>query len=110
MLTAMWQRVFHFVVLLPVFFYRLVISPIFGPRCRFAPSCSEYAVGAVSAHGVWAGFWLTVKRLSRCHPYEKLGGSHGFDPVPVEILRGAWYAPWKVQPREPQADTETQSG
>ncbi len=101
MLAVMISRVFRFIVLLPVYFYRYVISPLLGPRCRFAPSCSEYAVDAVRLHGAWAGFWLTLKRLARCHPFEKLGAGHGFDPVPVEILRGAWYAPWGVRAKRP---------
>ena len=46
--------------------------------CRFVPSCSEYAIEALESRGVLRGSWLTLRRLSRCHP---LGG-HGFDPVP----------------------------
>ncbi len=104
MLATMIRRVFHFIVLLPVYFYRYLVSPLLGPRCRFAPSCSEYAVGAVRLHGAWAGGWLTLKRLARCHPFEKLGAGHGFDPVPVEILRGAWYAPLGVRAHVRTAD------
>ena len=104
MLTRMIRRVFHFVVLIPVHCYRLVISPVLGPRCRYAPTCSEYAVQAVTRHGAWAGLWLSLKRLARCHPFEKLGAGHGFDPVPVEILRGAWYAPWGVRAHVRTAD------
>ena len=48
------------------------------PRCRFHPTCSQYAREAIAAHGARAGTWLAVRRLGRCHP---LGG-HGFDPVP----------------------------
>lgn len=58
--------------------YRLVISPWIGPRCRFLPTCSDYALDALARHGAIKGGWLTVRRLSRCHPF---GGS-GFDPVP----------------------------
>ncbi|MGH9079219.1 MAG: membrane protein insertion efficiency factor YidD [Acidimicrobiales bacterium] len=47
--------------------------------CRFLPSCSEYAVGAVAAHGVIRGTGLSTRRLLRCHPF----GGHGVDPVPV---------------------------
>lgn len=46
--------------------------------CRFMPSCSEYALDALQAHGATKGSWLTLRRLSRCHPW---GGS-GYDPVP----------------------------
>ena len=58
--------------------YQLLISPIYGPVCRYAPSCSHYAHEAVLTHGVARGSWLALKRLARCHPW---GGS-GFDPVP----------------------------
>lgn len=60
--------------------YRLVISPWIGPRCRFLPTCSDYALDALAQYGAIRGGWLTVRRLARCHPF---GGS-GFDPVPDE--------------------------
>ena len=58
--------------------YRYFISPLLGSRCRFHPSCSEYAVEALQRHGAWRGTWLAMRRLSRCHPWH----SGGFDPVP----------------------------
>ena len=58
--------------------YQLAISPLFGPRCRFYPSCSHYAIQAIDAHGALRGTWLTVRRIGRCHPYHP----GGFDPVP----------------------------
>ncbi len=58
--------------------YQFTLGPWVGGRCRFHPSCSEYAIEAYRAHGVLRGTWLTARRLARCHP---LGG-HGFDPVP----------------------------
>jgi hypothetical protein len=58
--------------------YQLLLSPLIGPACRFAPSCSEYAREAIALHGPGRGSWLALRRLSRCHP---LGGA-GFDPVP----------------------------
>ena len=58
--------------------YQLAISPLFGPRCRFYPSCSHYAIQAIDAHGALHGTWLTIKRISRCHPFN----AGGFDPVP----------------------------
>lgn len=58
--------------------YRWFVSPMLGVNCRFAPSCSEYALEAVTRHGALRGSLLTVRRLCRCHPW---GGS-GFDPVP----------------------------
>jgi len=59
-------------------FYRQWISPVLGPQCRFIPSCSAYGIEAVSRHGPWRGGWLTLKRLSRCHPFTPCG----CDPVP----------------------------
>jgi putative membrane protein insertion efficiency factor len=65
-------------VLLPIRFYQWVISPMLPAACRYQPTCSAYAVEAITRHGVLAGGWLTLRRLLRCHPW---GGS-GFDPVP----------------------------
>ena len=59
-------------------FYQYVISPLIGPRCRFQPTCSQYAVEALQRHGAWRGGWLTLRRLGRCHPLHP----GGFDPVP----------------------------
>tara|TARA_Y100001968_G_scaffold76039_1_gene67512 strand:- start:645 stop:884 length:240 start_codon:yes stop_codon:yes gene_type:complete len=59
-------------------FYQKWISPVLGPSCRFIPSCSAYGIEAVNKHGPWRGGWLTLKRLSRCHPLTPCG----CDPVP----------------------------
>jgi len=58
--------------------YQLGISPLLGARCRFHPSCSQYALEAVSAHGSLRGGWLALRRLSCCHPFH----AGGYDPVP----------------------------
>ncbi|MBN2497696.1 MAG: membrane protein insertion efficiency factor YidD [Deltaproteobacteria bacterium] len=58
--------------------YQLLLSPLFGPCCRFHPSCSEYAVESIQRHGVWRGVFLSVRRLLRCHPFHP----GGIDPVP----------------------------
>lgn len=58
--------------------YRLLISPLLGPRCRHFPTCSEYCLEALARHGAWRGGWLTLRRLARCHPW----GTSGYDPVP----------------------------
>lgn len=58
--------------------YRAVISPLYGQVCKFHPSCSAYALQAVTTHGAWRGTGLALRRLGRCHPWS-LGG---YDPVP----------------------------
>jgi len=58
--------------------YRYAISPFLAPSCRFHPTCSEYAISAFGRYGVIYGGWLTVKRLSKCHPFHE----GGFDPLP----------------------------
>jgi len=58
--------------------YRLTLSPLLGPRCRFIPSCSAYGLEAIGRHGPWKGGWLTLRRLGRCHPFTPCG----CDPVP----------------------------
>lgn len=58
--------------------YRLTLSPLLGPACRFEPSCSRYAIEAIERHGLARGAVLAVRRLGRCHPYH----DGGFDPVP----------------------------
>ena len=58
--------------------YQKVISPILGPRCRFYPTCSNYAISALKKHGIVKGGILTIKRLLKCHPFNE----GGYDPVP----------------------------
>lgn len=65
-----------------IYCYRWMISPLFPPSCRYEPTCSRYAIHAIECHGLAKGVWMTFKRLTRCHPFEKLGGSWGSDPVP----------------------------
>ena len=58
--------------------YRYIVSPFLGANCRFYPTCSEYAQTAVHRHGIFHGGWLSLKRLSHCHPWHP----GGLDPVP----------------------------
>jgi putative membrane protein insertion efficiency factor len=58
--------------------YQIAISPLLGPRCRYIPTCSQYALEAVALHGAGRGSWLACKRVCRCHPW----GGQGYDPVP----------------------------
>ncbi|AKG24686.1 membrane protein insertion efficiency factor YidD [Calothrix sp. 336/3] len=58
--------------------YRLAISPLFPPTCRFQPTCSMYAIQAIDKFGVWKGSYLAARRILRCHPFHP----GGYDPVP----------------------------
>lgn len=66
------------VVALPILAYSRWVSPLLPARCRFAPTCSSYAVSALEQHGMARGSWLAVRRVARCHPFHP--GGH--DPVP----------------------------
>jgi putative membrane protein insertion efficiency factor len=66
-------------LIIPIIGYQRFISPLLGPRCRFAPSCSAYALEALRRHGAARGLWLAVRRLARCHPFNP----GGYDPVPA---------------------------
>ena len=74
-ISALWVFLTGIV---PIYFYRVCISPLTPPSCRFTPTCSAYAVEAIKKHGPVKGLYLAVRRILRCHPW---GGS-GYDPVP----------------------------
>ena len=72
------MRFLSYLLILSIKFYRLCISPLLPPSCRFTPTCSQYAIEAISKYGPVKGMFLAVKRLLRCRP----GGGSGYDPVP----------------------------
>jgi uncharacterized protein len=80
--------------------YRLSLSGLVGRNCRYLPTCSAYMDEAMDRHGLWAGGWLGLSRLCRCHPW----GDDGFDPVPRRLPGGAdalhpWrYGQWRKKP------------
>ena len=76
------RRVAVAILSAPILAYRYLLSPVMPPACRFHPSCSTYALEALSAHGPFKGSWLALRRLTRCHPITWLGGGSGYDPVP----------------------------
>jgi len=72
--------------------YQYTLSPLIGYECRHLPTCSAYADEALQRHGLWAGGWMTLARLCRCHPY----GTHGLDFVPECLpADAAWFTPWR---------------
>jgi len=73
-ISLLFQKLF----LLLIRFYQVAISPHLGKNCRFTPTCSQYAMIAITRHGVIKGTYLTVRRLLKCHPFH----AGGFDPVP----------------------------
>ncbi len=64
--------------ILGVKLYQAAIRPLLPNACRYTPSCSEYAIGAIQKYGAFKGSWLGLKRILRCHPW----GGQGYDPVP----------------------------
>jgi hypothetical protein len=75
-----------------IWLYRHTLSPLVGYNCRHLPTCSVYGDEAIERFGLWAGGWMTLARLLRCHPF----GTSGLDIVPLEAPRGArWYLPWR---------------
>ena len=76
-LKRTWKKISVLPFVLLIRFYKLVISPWLGPKCRYTPTCSQYALDALHKYGMFQGLWKTLKRISRCHPW---GGS-GYDPA-----------------------------
>jgi len=85
--------------------YRFSFAALAGLNCRHLPTCSSYADEAIGRFGLWAGGWMTLARLCRCHPF----GTSGLDLVPPARPQHArWYLPWRYgrwrgtnQPAEP---------
>jgi uncharacterized protein len=72
--------------------YRHTLSPLIGFNCRHLPTCSNYADEALARFGLWAGSWMTLARLLRCHPF----GTSGLDFVPESLpQKSRWYMPWR---------------
>ncbi len=91
--------------------YQYFISPLIGNRCRFLPTCSEYFIEALKTQGLIKGFVLGIKRILRCHPFNKLGSGQGIDFVPIpknanrqerlkKIVEGFEKAGWKYEDKK----------
>lgn len=75
-------RMLRALLILPIQVYRVTISPLLGPRCRFYPSCSAYAIHAIQTHGGIRGTWLACRRIVKCHPFH----AGGIDLVPAPAI------------------------
>ena len=69
-------------LILLVRLYQVTLGPLMGGHCRFQPTCSNYAIEALTTHGALRGTWLTIRRLLCCHPF----GGGGYDPVPPKKM------------------------
>ena len=84
------SQLISFIIIYIIKFYKYFISPIFGNKCRYLPSCSDYFLEAINLYGILQGSYLGLKRILRCHPFKMFGGNAGLDLVPdkKEFLKG----------------------
>ncbi|MDO5616490.1 MAG: membrane protein insertion efficiency factor YidD [Cruoricaptor ignavus] len=77
-MKSVFKDISIFPLVILIKFYQYAISPWLGKNCRFHPTCSQYMLEALKIHGLFRGFFLGAKRISKCHPW----GGEGYDPVP----------------------------
>tara|TARA_B100000686_G_C15996255_1_gene574439 strand:- start:126 stop:368 length:243 start_codon:yes stop_codon:yes gene_type:complete len=75
------MKIFTIILVNLIKFYKLLISPYLGNRCRYLPTCSEYFIECLEEYGFFNGIIKGAKRILSCHPIKFLGGGKGFDPV-----------------------------
>ena len=76
------KRFARFIASIPIYLYRGLLKPFLPQSCAFNPTCSQYALVAIRERGVFVGWWLVIKRLARCNPFNK--NAFGDDPVPLK--------------------------
>ena len=77
----MINNILNLIIIIFLKFYQVFISPIIGQNCRYLPTCSEYSIQSLKKFGIIKGLFLSVRRVSKCHPW----GNHGYDPVPNKL-------------------------
>lgn len=85
--------------------YQILISPLLPATCRYTPTCSAYALGAIDCFGPWRGSWMAIKRVVRCNPWHE----GGYDPVPVMPMVGETDLRELVMPNESSVDVSVPS-
>ena len=81
------KKALAFLASLPIYFYRSAIRPLIPSSCVFYPTCSAYALISIKRHGVIVGWFMALKRILRCNPFNR--ASEGYDPVPFRYAGGA---------------------
>lgn len=71
------HKIIQLILMFIIYLYKLIIDPFIGKNCRFYPSCSQYSLEAINSKGVLMGMYLTIKRLIKCHKWNK----GGYNPV-----------------------------
>tara|TARA_B100000674_G_C37701590_1_gene850806 strand:+ start:90 stop:335 length:246 start_codon:yes stop_codon:yes gene_type:complete len=77
------NRIITIPIIVFIRFYQLFLSPIIGQNCRYLPTCSEYTIGCLQQFGLIKGIFLSIKRISKCHPW----GNNGYDPIPDNLKK-----------------------
>ena len=77
----MIKRIIIYMLISCIKLYQLLMSPILGQNCRYLPTCSEYSIESLKKFGIIKGIFISIKRISKCHPW----GNHGYDPVPNKL-------------------------
>ena len=79
----MINKIITYQIIIIIKFYQFFISPILGQNCRYLPTCSEYSIQSIKKFGIFKGAFLSLKRISKCHPW----GNRGYDPVPNDTRK-----------------------
>ena len=79
------NTIISYILICLIKIYKIFISPLLSPSCRYLPTCSEYFIDSLKTYGPYKGFFFGLKRVLSCHPIKFLGGGEGFDPVNKNI-------------------------
>ena len=80
------MKIISYIIIGIIKIYKIFISPLLTPSCRYLPTCSEYFIDCIKTYGPFKGFYFGSKRIMSCHPVKFLGGGEGFDPV-IKVIK-----------------------